>query len=304
MEHTVRGADYEGQKADNVSVSIRELDTKGITVTPPNLNPFRKEKFNTYDVELDSQPTGTVTVRIGGASGDVSVSPSRLTFTTSNWNTQQDVEVTAAEDADADKDAAVTLTHSASGGGYDNVTGGMVTVTIDENTRQVRGVTVTPKSLTVMEGGPSRSYTVVLTAEPTARVQITIGVTGGEESLVVMPTTLTFTQNTWSVPRTVTVQAKEDANAQLANGNPNAHCNRWRVRRNMMVESVIPSITIRDNDTLGITVDPTSLEIAEGERESFTVVLDAQPEPAHGCDGDRLHDARKFDSESCGQWCN
>ena len=41
------------------------------------------------------------------------------------------------------------------------------------------------------------------------------------------------------------------------------------------VDSV--SVTIRDNDTHGITVDPTSLEIAEGERESFTVVLDAEP---------------------------
>ena len=279
------GADYEGQGADNVSVSIRELNTKGITVTPPNL-PVPEGKVDSYTVELDSQPTGTVTVRIGGASGDVSVSPSRLTFTTSNWDTPQKIEVTAAEDADADKDAAVTLTHSASGGGYDNVTGGMVTVTIDENTRQVRGVTVTPKSLTVMEGGPSRSYTVVLTAEPTARVQITIEVTGGEESLVVMPTTLTFTQNTWSVPRTVTVQAKEDANAAA----PTAtlmHTATGGGYDSMMVEPV--SITIRDNDTLGITVDPTSLEIAEGERESFTVVLDAQPASTRpGCGGDRL----------------
>ena len=105
------------------------------------------------------------------------MNPSRLTFTTSNWDIPQDVEVSAAEDVDAEQDAAVTLRHSASGGGYDNVTGGMIAVTITENPDQVRtkGVTVSPKSLTVMEGGPSRSYTVVLTSEPTERVRITIG---------------------------------------------------------------------------------------------------------------------------------
>ena len=298
LKHTVRGSDYEGvyrdERAGDVEVSIRELHKKGINVEATPASPselsVREGEFNTYDVWLNSQPTGTVTVTVGfqGASGDVTVNPSRLTFTTSNWRIPQDVEVSAAEDVDAEQDAAVTLRHSASGGGYDNVTGGMITVTIAENSEQVRtkGVTVSPKSLTVMEGGPSRSYTVVLTAEPNERVLITIGglVLAREQSLDVTPTTLSFTPNNWDVPRSVTVRADEDANATGHDGVMLTHTPTGGGYDGITVDpvggiTVDPvSVTIRDNDTHGITVDPTSLEIAEGERESFTVVLDAEPE--------------------------
>ena len=58
-------------------------------------------------------------VTVGGASGDVSVFPSTLTFTSSTWNTAQTVTVTAAEDDDATADDAVTLTHTVSGADYD-----------------------------------------------------------------------------------------------------------------------------------------------------------------------------------------
>ena len=43
--------------------------------------------------------------------------PNSLTFTSSNWETEQTVDVTAAEDADAADDTA-NLTHRPSGGGY------------------------------------------------------------------------------------------------------------------------------------------------------------------------------------------
>ena len=68
---------------------------------------------------------------VRGASGDVTVDPSRLVFTTGTWNTPQEVEVAAGQDPDAEADSVVTLTHAASGGGFDGVTGGTVTVTID-----------------------------------------------------------------------------------------------------------------------------------------------------------------------------
>ena len=93
-----------------------------------------------YSVELESQPTGTVTVMVRGASGDVSVSPSRLIFTTSNWDDAQMVEVKAGQDDDAEPDPAVTLTHVASGGGYSGVTSGTVTVTIDDDDDDRKGV--------------------------------------------------------------------------------------------------------------------------------------------------------------------
>ena len=45
LRHTVRGGDYDRQRADSVRVTIRENDTRGIiVVTPPN------------DMDLDEHP--------------------------------------------------------------------------------------------------------------------------------------------------------------------------------------------------------------------------------------------------------
>ncbi len=82
-----------------------------------------------YTVVLDTEPTGPVTVTVGGATVEVTVAPEILTFTMS-WSTAQTVTVSAAEDADAVVDAAVTLTHTVSVG---TTTRQDVEVTVLEN---------------------------------------------------------------------------------------------------------------------------------------------------------------------------
>ena len=146
LGHTVRGGDYDRLRGvDSVRVTIRESQTKGITVDttgmdiPEGQTGIPEGQTGTYTVKLNSQPTGTVTVMVRGASGDVTVRPSRLTFTTSTWDEEQEVEVNAGQDADAESDAAVRLTHAASGGGYNGVTGGEVTVIIREDDTGTKG---------------------------------------------------------------------------------------------------------------------------------------------------------------------
>ena len=101
-----------------------------------------------YTVVLGTEPTATVTVDIGGASGEITVSPSRLFFTPDNYNTEQTVTVFAGEDFDAEDDTA-TLTHTVRGGDYTGVSvspaPGTVSVTVDDN--DDRGVAVTTGTL-------------------------------------------------------------------------------------------------------------------------------------------------------------
>ena len=74
-----------------------------------------------YTVELSTQPSADVTVVITGASDtDVTVTPASLTFTASTWDQAQTVTVTSAEDPDSTDDD-VTLAHTATGGGYTNL---------------------------------------------------------------------------------------------------------------------------------------------------------------------------------------
>ena len=82
-----------------------------------------------------------------------------------------------------------------------------MTVTDDETA----GATVSETTLTVAEGG-SATYTVVLDAQPTSDVVISVTKTGSTD-VTVSPATLTFTRANWSTAQTVTVSAAQDADA-------------------------------------------------------------------------------------------
>ena len=71
-----------------------------------------------YQVTLDSQPRGSVTVSVTPAADsdpDLGVTPARLTFTASNWSTGQAVTVSAADDQDG-TDGTATFRHAATSG--------------------------------------------------------------------------------------------------------------------------------------------------------------------------------------------
>ena len=140
------------------------------------------------------------------AGTDLSVSADVLTFTALNWSTAQTVSVTVGQDDDA-VDGEVTLTHTASGVGYDAVEEADVVVTVDDD--ETAGLVLSPpSSLTVAEGGDA-DYTVALSSEPTTTVTVTIGgVSDTDLSLDV--TRLAFTTSNWSTGKTVTVSAGED----------------------------------------------------------------------------------------------
>ena len=277
LSHTVRGGDYDRQRVDNVRVTIRENETRGIIATPASLT-IDEGEAGEYMVSLEARPTGAVTVMVRGASGDVTVNPARLIFTTSNWNEPKTVEVKAGQDADSEPDAAVTLTHAASGGGYNGVTGGMVTVTIRED--EIPGVTVTPRALTVTEGSAAGTYTVVLNTEPTGTVTITLGGLDAAkaQSLMVTPTTLTFTQRNWNIAQMVSVSAAEDSDGTGTGPNtPVMLTHSVNGGGYSSVTALGVSVTVRDNDTAGLTVTPTKLEITQGSSRTYTVALNTKP---------------------------
>ena len=121
--------EYAGLNADLV-VTIRENDP-GLVFSDTTVSVPEGETA-TYTVALATVPTASVTVRATGVSGDLSLNPTRLEFTPGDWDEPQTVTVEAAEDDDASTDPAVTLTYTASGGGYDNIVG-EVRVSVLEN---------------------------------------------------------------------------------------------------------------------------------------------------------------------------
>ena len=146
VSHTVTGLDNDSEyrfrvRAQNSggnsarSAVVRATPTPtpdpGATVSTAALT-VAEGSSGTYTVRLNTAPSSDVTVTVGGASGDVTVAPPSLTFTTSNWDTPKTVTVSAGTDTDTNTDPDVTLTHSASGGGYGSVSIASVVVSVAE----------------------------------------------------------------------------------------------------------------------------------------------------------------------------
>ena len=293
LTHAVKDADsateYAGVTGAPVTVTVTDNDSAGVTVNPMTLN-ITEGASGSYTVELTSEPTGDVVVEIGGhtTGGVVTVDGSssvvELTFTTASWDTAQTVTVAAVDDSTAGGTESVSLTHAVvdtdSATEYAGVTGASVTVTVTDN--DSAGVTVSPTSLSITEGA-SGSYSVELTSEPTGDVVVEIGghTTGGvvtvDGSSSVVE--LTFTTASWDTAQTVTVAAVDDS---VAEGEESVSLTHAVVDADSATEYAgvageSVAVTVTDDETAGVTVSPTSLNITEGASDTYTVVLTSEP---------------------------
>ena len=269
--HTVSGGDYEGVAAADVEVTITEDDTAGVTISTDALE-VPEGSSQSYTVVLDTEPAADVTVEIQmPEDAEIAVSPLALTFTADNWNTPQTVAVTAAQDDDAIDDDPVTLTHIVSGGDYEGVAAAGVVVSITED--DTPGVTISTAALEIPEGS-SQSYTVVLDAEPAADVTVEIQVPANAE-IAVSPLALTFTADNWNTPQTVAVTADQDDDAVADDPVTLTHIVSGGDYEDVTAADV--EVTIIEDDTTGVTISITALEISEGDTGRYTIVLDTEP---------------------------
>ena len=194
------------------TVTITDDDEPGLDLSKSSLGPAEGAS-ESYTVALETQPTAEVTVTITGhADTDLTLDKTSLTFTTTNWATAQMVTVTAEQDNDAVNDDQVTLTHTASGGGYTSVTENLPVTVNDTYTEPVvingAALVLSTASLGLIEGR-SANYTVALATRPSGQVTVTI--TGhADTDLTPDPTILTFTTTDWATAQTVTVEAGHD----------------------------------------------------------------------------------------------
>ena len=225
---------------------------------------------------LNAQPASDVVIAVSSDNMEVSVSPARLTFSPSNWDTAQTVTVSAAQDADATNDAA-SITHavdaSRSAYEYDGVPNYVLPVTVvDDDTA---GVTVSASALSVAEGH-SVYYYVSLNTQPSSKV--VIAVSSNNTDVTASPATLTFTPSDWRWLRRVRLDAAEDGDAL----NDMASITHAVVAASSAdeydgVTIAGVAVTVVDDEAAGIRVPVPGVGLYEGDSATYTVFLSARP---------------------------
>ena len=283
--------------ADPVTVTVTDDDAAGVSVTPPANEDLNEGGTLTYTLQLNTQPSGPVTISpaTSGDSSAVSVSPASLTITPSDWNTPRTVTVTAVDDDVNTGNQSVTISHGVSGYGAITVADPVTVTVTDDDTAPVTvtdddaaGVSVTPPASENLNEGGTLTYTLQLNTQPSGPV--TISPTSGDSGAVsVSPASLTITPSDWETPRTVTVTAVDD---DVDSGNQTVTVSHSVSGYGAITTADAVTVTVTDDDTTPVTVTPevddtddpivptvsiagpSSAMVNEGDALTFTLTLD------------------------------
>lgn len=223
---------------------------------------------DTITVRLRTLPTANVSVNIG--SNQVACSPSVLTFTTANWSTPQTVTVSAIDDyLNEGLHSANIIAYSYSTdasylnyGSTNSNLGALLTTSIIDNDAGRVVVTQSGGSTVISENGTTDSYTLVLSAQPTAPVSIALQPSSQITTTPAGP--VVFDSTNWNTPFTVTVAAAFDTSVELTTPAQITHYVTSADLRYHGIETSVVSPVVSDNE-LPLTIAQTN---------SFTTVAE------------------------------
>ena len=256
------------------TITLKDDDLPGVVIDPTALA-VPEGGSNTYTVVLTTEPTANVRVNMTAvlSATDISVDSEVLTFTADNWNQAQTMTVRAVEDNDAITNDPVTLTHTASGGGYDDVVVDDVTVTITENDTPELSIA----DVSLEEDAANMTFTVALNVLSDKKITVDYATsdgtaTAGDDYTAVSATTLTFAAG--ETEKTFTVAIKDD---DLDEGDETFTVTLSGASNATIADAEATGTIIDDDRTPVLTLTPATQSVAEDAGTmDFTVSLDAE----------------------------
>lgn len=269
---------YNGRSASVNGTNVDD-DQAGITVSDNSIETSEDETTATFSVTLDSEPVSDVIIAITSSDSEAAestISDSQLTFASANWNSAQQVTVTGVDDHLIDGDQNYTITLSVNNGDTNYQTLGDITIDATNKDNDVAALLVSKTTLQTSEDGGSDNFDIRLSAQPESDVTVTInGLDASEGSL--SASSLTFTPGNWNTNQTLTVTGVND---EIADGNIDYTLTATASSSYTPFDGIDPEdidVTNLDNNTAGISVSPTDINLNEGENATFSISLNSQP---------------------------
>ena len=295
---TPSGGGYERTESVDVMVVVTDDEERAqLTVTPTSIT-MPEDSTTAYTVKLNTEPTGRVTVNVASSHPDFAkVRPgahsggpadlrergtAELTFTPQTWNEPQTVTVVSVNDNVAGNDRSVTISNSASGGGFSGSVPVRVKITDDDS--HTAELVIAPAALTVTEGegeAAEATYTVQLSRAPIRDVDIRISSGDPTVATVIVPGSqrLVFTPGNWDTAQTVTVASVDDAVDNAGGSRATTITNTPSGAGYGEADAQPVGVTVEDDE--GLVFSPTSLSVAEAAgTNTYTVRLNTQPQGA------------------------
>lgn len=276
--------DYASLPASTVMLTNRDDDTASLLVSTPNRS-FTTEEGGTatFTVQLSSEPVGTVTVNsVSTQTNEATVSPSSLTFDSSNWDLPRTVTVTGVDDVAIDGDASfnvVITSNSTTEPDYDGLSESLTLINNDDD---VAGITLTNvDNLTTSEAGQSDTFSIRLSAQPLANVSVRLASSDTNE-VTVSPSTVTFTPSNWNIDQTVTLNGVNDS---VIDGDATANITfNFSTSADSSYRDFTqsPLVVTNQGDQARLLIQPvsglvTSESVDDGNTDTFSVRLTRQP---------------------------
>lgn len=212
-------------------------------------------------VSLTQAPPGSVLVTLASSDDTrIGLNPTAVLFSTTDWNTVQNVTVTGKQDADTSNETGTITLSSTAVSSPVNVD---ATVVDDDGLAFVLSV----PSLDVGEGSTG-SVALHLSAQPVANVTVMVVSSSGTVATT-SQNMLTFTPANYAIDQTITVTGMQDGDT---------------VDNTAMVDFSATGITtaslaikVADDDRLQIVPSVSALPVTEGTTQTFSVQLNLLP---------------------------
>lgn len=199
---------------ESVRLPVR-LTLVGLTIDESGSSTSVREggAMDAFTVTLDLAPEDDIVLSVSSEDEDqLTVSPSRLTFTEADWDAPRSVSVRSVDNDVVDGERSIDVRISieeAARTAYADMEDQMVEVMVRDDDEADFQVSESDVGTVAREGGPTDTVTVVLRAAPLSDVVFSVR-TDDPDDASVEPTRLTFTPRNWNEPRRVIFTAVDD----------------------------------------------------------------------------------------------